>query len=108
MHKQGSQTVTVLTRRQVLGLASSLPLAGVLACRVRARTPAQVVVVGGGIGGATCAKYIRRTDAAIKVTLVEPRRQFVTCPFSNAVLAGLRDLASITHGYDAYVTVIVM
>jgi len=59
-----------------------------------------VVVVGGGFGGATCAKYIRRADPAIEVTLVEPRRQFVTCPFSNAVLAGLRDMASLTYGYD--------
>jgi sulfide dehydrogenase [flavocytochrome c] flavoprotein subunit len=94
------QTVTGLTRRQVLGLASQLPLARVFAGRVRAQMPAQVVVVGGGFGGATCAKYIRRADATIEVTLVEPRRQFVTCPFSNAVLAGWRDLASITYTYD--------
>jgi sulfide dehydrogenase [flavocytochrome c] flavoprotein subunit len=58
------------------------------------------VVVGGGFGGATCAKYIRRADPAIEVTLVEPRRQFITCPFSNAVIAGLRDMTSVTHGYD--------
>jgi sulfide dehydrogenase [flavocytochrome c] flavoprotein subunit len=61
---------------------------------------ARVVVVGGGFGGATCANYIRRADAAIEVTLVEPHRQFVTCPFSNAVIAGLGDIASVTHGYD--------
>jgi sulfide dehydrogenase [flavocytochrome c] flavoprotein subunit len=58
------------------------------------------VVVGGGFGGATCAKYLRRADLAIDVTLVTPQRQFITCPFSNAVLAGLRDMASVTHGYD--------
>ena len=92
--------MTGLTRRQVLGLASQLPLARVFAGRVRAQMPAQVVVVGGGFGGATCAKYIRRADATIEVTLVEPRRQFVTCPFSNAVLAGWRDLASITYTYN--------
>jgi sulfide dehydrogenase [flavocytochrome c] flavoprotein subunit len=57
-------------------------------------------VVGGGFGGATCAKYIRRADAAIDITLVEPHREFVTCPFSNAVLAGLRDMASVTYRYD--------
>jgi NADPH-dependent 2,4-dienoyl-CoA reductase/sulfur reductase-like enzyme len=58
------------------------------------------VVVGGGFGGATCAKYLRRADTAIEVTLVEPHRQFVTCPFSNAVIAGLRDLASVTQSYE--------
>jgi sulfide dehydrogenase [flavocytochrome c] flavoprotein subunit len=57
-------------------------------------------VVGGGFGGATCAKYLRRADPSLDVTLVEPHRQFVTCPFSNAVLVGLRDLASVTHTYD--------
>ena len=34
------------------------------------------------------------------MTLVEPHHQFVTCPFSNAVLAGLRDMASLTYSYD--------
>jgi NADPH-dependent 2,4-dienoyl-CoA reductase/sulfur reductase-like enzyme len=56
--------------------------------------------VGGGFGGATCVKYLRRADSSLEVTLVEPHRQFVTCPFSNAVLVGLRDLASVTHTYD--------
>jgi sulfide dehydrogenase [flavocytochrome c] flavoprotein chain len=88
------------TRRQFLGLASTLFLGGPCARLAWAQTPARVVVVGGGFGGATCAKYIRHADAAIEVTLVEPRRQFITCPFSNAVIAGLRDIASITHGYD--------
>jgi sulfide dehydrogenase [flavocytochrome c] flavoprotein subunit len=59
------------------------------------------VVVGGGFGGATCAKYIRRADPGIEVTLVTPHRQFITCPFSNAVLAGLRDMASVTHHYES-------
>jgi sulfide dehydrogenase [flavocytochrome c] flavoprotein subunit len=88
------------TRRQFLGLAGQLYLVGSLARRAWAQTSARVVVVGGGFGGATCAKYIRRADAAIEVTLVEPRHQFITCPFSNAVIAGLRDMASVTHGYD--------
>lgn len=92
--------MTAPTRRQFLGLAGRLVLAGSFAHRAWTQTLARVVVVGGGFGGATCAKYIRRADSAIEVTLVEPRRQFVTCPFSNAVIAGLRDMASVTHGYD--------
>lgn len=59
-----------------------------------------VVVVGGGFGGATCAKYIKKFDPNIDVTLIERDAQFVTCPFSNLVLSGLRDIASITHSYD--------
>jgi len=98
--RQPERRVTELTRRQFLALAGSLPLTGVYARRAWAQTLARVVVVGGGFGGATCAKYIRRADPAIEVTLVEPRRQFVTCPFSNAVLAGLRDMVSLTYGYD--------
>jgi sulfide dehydrogenase [flavocytochrome c] flavoprotein subunit len=59
-----------------------------------------VVVIGGGFGGATCAKYLRRADPTIEVTLVTPHSQFITCPFSNVVLAGLRDLASLTQTYE--------
>jgi sulfide dehydrogenase [flavocytochrome c] flavoprotein chain len=88
------------TRRQFLGLAGTLCLVGSFASRAWTQTPARVVVVGGGFGGATCAKYIRRADPAIEVTLVEPGRQFITCPFSNTVIAGLRDMGSVTHGYD--------
>jgi sulfide dehydrogenase [flavocytochrome c] flavoprotein chain len=92
--------MTVLTRRHFLGLAGGFLLAGTFARRAWTQTPARVVVVGGGFGGATCAKYIRRAAPTIEVTLVEPQRQFVTCPFSNTVIAGLRDMASITHSYD--------
>ncbi|HXH12544.1 MAG TPA: NAD(P)/FAD-dependent oxidoreductase [Alphaproteobacteria bacterium] len=88
------------TRRRFLSLAGQLFLVGAFARRASTQTSARVVVVGGGFGGATCAKYIRRADATFEVTLVEPRQQFVTCPFSNAVIAGLRDLASVTHSYD--------
>lgn len=60
----------------------------------------RVVVIGGGFGGATCAKYVRRTDPELEVTLVERDQQFLTCPFSNAVLGGLQQLDSLTQGYD--------
>jgi sulfide dehydrogenase [flavocytochrome c] flavoprotein chain len=93
-------TMKALTRRQVLGIVGGLALAASPGRRIWPQTPARVVVIGGGFGGATCTKYIRRADAAIEVTLVTPHRQFVTCPFSNAVLAGLRDIASLTHNYD--------
>jgi hypothetical protein len=60
----------------------------------------RVVVVGGGFGGATAAKYIKRLDPAVHVTLIEPAQRFYTCPFSNLYLAGWRDFESLGHGYD--------
>ncbi|QKT04482.1 FAD-dependent oxidoreductase [Ectothiorhodospiraceae bacterium 2226] len=60
-----------------------------------------VVVIGGGFGGATCAKYLRRFDPNIRVTLVEVNDRYVTCPGSNWVLGGLRQISDITQRFDA-------
>lgn len=90
----------MLTRRRFLGFASSLPLTGVLIRQAVAKPHARVVVVGGGFGGATCAKYLRLADPTIDVTLVTPHQQFLTCPFSNTVLVGLRELSSLTFNYE--------
>lgn len=61
----------------------------------------RVVVIGGGPGGATAAKYIAKdSGGALDVVLVEPASQFVTCFHSNLYLGGFRSLESITHGYD--------
>ncbi len=60
----------------------------------------RVVVVGGGFGGATCARLIKRIDPRITVTLVEANRTFVACPFSNGVIAGLREIRAQEFGYD--------
>ena len=63
---------------------------------------ARVLVVGGGYGGATLAKYVRLlSQQRIDVTLVEPSRQFVSCPVSNLVLGGQRVMADISRDYDA-------
>src|SRR5512143_3409241 len=60
----------------------------------------KVVVVGGGYGGATAAKYVRMwSDGRIDVTLVEPNPEFISCPMSNLVLGGSRDLAFLTTSY---------
>jgi NADPH-dependent 2,4-dienoyl-CoA reductase/sulfur reductase-like enzyme len=61
----------------------------------------KVVVVGGGAGGATAARYIAKdSKGALGVTLVEPSKQFVTCFHSNVYLGGFRSRESITHSYD--------
>ena len=63
---------------------------------------ARVVVVGGGFGGATAARYLRLWGGdAVDVTLVERDARFVSCPLSNLVLGGSRTLPSITVGYAA-------
>ncbi len=60
----------------------------------------RVVVVGGGFAGATCARALKRIDPRITVTLVEASPTFTACPFSNNVIAGLRDLTAQQFGYD--------
>ncbi|WP_058554707.1 FCSD flavin-binding domain-containing protein [Thiohalocapsa sp. ML1] len=60
----------------------------------------KVVVVGGGTGGATAAKYIKMADDSIDVTIIEPNEEYYTCYMSNEVLGGERTMASIKHGYD--------
>ncbi len=60
----------------------------------------KVVVVGGGTGGATAAKYIKMADSGIDVTIIEPNKTYHTCYLSNEVLSGDRTIESIEHGYD--------
>lgn len=81
---------------QLVGAAGALT--GLTACGRRGK--GRVVIVGGGFGGATCAKYINRIDPAVDVVLVERKRSYITCPFSNNVIGGLRTMESITHSYD--------
>ncbi len=66
-----------------------------------AGTVARVVVVGGGYGGATAARFLRRYDPALDVTLLEPAAVYTACPFSNLVVAGMRDISAQRFGYDA-------
>lgn len=62
---------------------------------------AKVVVVGGGYGGATAAKYVRLlSDYAIEVVLIEPNASFVSCPISNLVIGGTKSMSDITSPYD--------
>ena len=77
---------------------------GLSARQARAAAPARVVVIGGGYGGATAARYLRTwSRGAVDVTLVEPDAAFVSCPLSNLVVAGYRQMADITVPYDMLV-----
>lgn len=61
---------------------------------------AQVVVIGGGVGGTTTAKYLRKMDPSVEVTLIETHPTYTSCFMSNEVLSGERTLESLTFGYD--------
>ena len=90
-----------MERRRFLRGVGALTLAGALPCPAIAQAKPKVVVVGGGPGGATAAKYVARDSAgAIDVTLVEPSRQYVTCFHSNQFLGGFQTFESITRSYD--------
>lgn len=88
-------------RRHFLTAGGAMAAVALGAPALLGQARARVVVVGGGPGGVTAAKYIAK-DArnAIDVVLVEPQRQFTTCFHSNLYLGGYRSFESITHGYD--------
>lgn len=93
-----------MQRRSFLGAAGAAVLGSVGIGAARAAAPAKVVVVGGGYGGATAARYLREwSGQAIEVTLVEPNPAFISCPLSNLVIGGSRQLADLTLPYDALV-----
>lgn len=78
--------------------AIAMPAYGVLSIRAR------IVVIGGGFGGATVAKYLRKwSHGLFDVTLIEPNAQFVSCPMSNLVLGGSKQMADITLSYASLV-----
>ena len=87
---------------QTLGAGSAVAGLGLLGgCATGGGSGAKVVVIGGGYGGATAAKYVRMfSDYSIDVTLVEPNPAFVSCPISNLVLQGSKTIADITTPYD--------
>ena len=92
--RQLIQTATYGTVLGAAGLSAGCASTGL-------QSGPKVVVVGGGYGGATAAKYVRMwSDQQINVTLVEPNAAFVSCPISNLVLGGSKTMADITTPYD--------
>jgi len=90
-----------MDRRLFLQASAALAL-GANSINARAMRGAKVVVIGGGYGGATAAKYIRlMSQQGIEVTLVEPELAFVSCPLSNLVVGGSRTLADLSRPYTA-------
>ena len=96
-------TLKNFSRRQWLQRVGGTTLAGTVLLSVpsfaRAAQP-NVVVIGGGFGGATAARYIKRRYPQADVTLIEPSKHYYTCPFSNLYLAGLREFDELGHGFE--------
>ena len=95
-------TTSSHNRRSFLHTSAAISLLGLGACATTASIPAKarVVVIGGGYGGATAAKYVRMlSDYKIDVVLIEPNASFISCPISNLVIGGSKQLADITTPY---------
>src|SRR6266511_6146322 len=97
--------MTSLTRRRFTALTgaslAALAAGSLHAPRAFGQAKPRLVVIGGGPGGGTAARYVNKESAgAIEVTLIEPQRTFTTCFFSNLYVGGFRDYNSITHTYD--------
>jgi NADPH-dependent 2,4-dienoyl-CoA reductase/sulfur reductase-like enzyme len=91
------------TRRDIVKLMGAAAIAGVMPQLLHpawAQARGRIVIIGGGFGGATCARYLRRLAPALEVSLIELNDTFVTCPFSNTVIGGLNEMSAITHTYD--------
>jgi NADPH-dependent 2,4-dienoyl-CoA reductase/sulfur reductase-like enzyme len=89
------------TRRTFLKLGLAAGLAPTLAPSIAsAQSSGRVVVVGGGFGGATAARTLKALEPKLTVTLVEPNATYTACPFSNNVLADLRQISQQQFGYD--------
>ncbi|HSG96325.1 MAG TPA: FCSD flavin-binding domain-containing protein [Afifellaceae bacterium] len=88
-----------ISRRGFTKLSAAFALT-LYAPKVIGQTRPKVVVIGGGAGGATAARYIAKdSDGALDVTLIDPTRNYYTCFFSNLYLGGFREFDSIGHTY---------
>lgn len=88
------------TRRQFLKATAATGAAAGAFSIVGCVAGPNVVVIGGGFGGATAARYVKKFAPNAQVTLIEPKTSYTTCPFSNPYLGGLVDFQYITHTYD--------
>lgn len=89
-----------MNRRSFLQAASAALLLPASAARAQAN--AQVVVIGGGFGGATCIRYLREFAPRARITLVEPSAEFIACPMSNRTLHGMLSVRDLARAYSDF------
>ncbi len=92
----------LMKRRDFLKVgAAAGAVASLYGCAAGNKAGGHVVVVGGGYGGATVAKYLRMwSEGSVQVTLIEPNPTFISCPISNLVIGGTKTMEDITVSYD--------
>jgi len=90
----------LMTRRNVVRGIAATTASLIFPCPLLAQSVARIIVIGGGFGGASCARALKRIDPKQQVTLIEPNRTFTACPFSNEVIGGLRGLERQQFTYD--------
>ena len=79
-------------------------MASLYGCAGGGKASGHVVVVGGGYGGATIAKYLRMwSEGGVQVTLIERNPSFISCPISNLVIGGTKTMEDITVSYDGLI-----
>src|ERR1700687_4465899 len=89
-----------MSRREFCGASAATVTALAFSLPAFAQSAARIVVIGGGFAGASCARALRQIDPKLQVTLIEPNRTFVACPFSNEVIAGLREIEAQQFTYE--------
>ncbi len=92
--------MTRLTRRSFATFLGASALTLAAPATLRAQTGPRLLVIGGGFGGASAARFARMAYPEVAVTLVEPWPTFITCPYGNLILGGKQTLPRITHSYD--------
>ena len=101
MNRELHTAATELSRRRLLGAGLALSGLALAGCASAPSGPSigRVVVVGGGFGGSTAARYLKMWGGNVDVTLVDRNPDFVSCPISNLVIGGHKQMADITRGY---------
>ena len=85
-----------LTRRKAVAALSALTFPALAFTKTKGR----VVIIGGGFGGASAALALKRFAPSLDVTLIEPNKTYYSCPFSNLVMSGERDIKAQAFGYE--------
>jgi sulfite dehydrogenase len=101
MHTPGHQIPSSPARRRLLAAGAVLGGTALAGCTTTGSSPSigRVVVIGGGFGGATAARYLRLWGGNVDVTLVDRNAEFVSCPISNLVVGGYKQIGDVTRGY---------
>ncbi|MEK9671264.1 MAG: NAD(P)/FAD-dependent oxidoreductase [Rhodospirillaceae bacterium] len=95
-------TISRRTFNRLVAASGAVAAASLAAPGIVRAAGSRVVVIGGGFGGATAARYLKKFDPSINVTLVEPSTTYLTCPFSNTILGGLHPMSFLQQNFNSH------